>query len=234
MEQVALSAWPRQNEGKGAPGRLRKEGFIPAVIYGPDMKENLLVKLKDIEVEKLLKKYAGKNVLVNLNIYGAKERIVMFKDMDRHPLTEKIEHLDMLNVAMDRKIAVAVRVNITGKAAGVAEGGILHQEMRAIHIECLPKDIPDAIDVDVTSLTIGQSLHIGDIKVPAGAKVLDDKGSTVVLVSVPMSEVAPVKTAEEAKAEIAKSFEVPEDEKAAAEAGKEAAPAKEASKEKKK
>jgi len=113
---------------------------------------------------------------------------------------------------MDHKIIVDVPVHFTGKAQGVALGGILQHEARTLKVECLPNQIPDKIDVDVTPLAIGHSLHVKDITLPQGLKVVGDPNITVALVTAPTAEVE-VKTAEEAKAEIAKSFEVKEEEK---------------------
>lgn len=227
MEQISLSAKSRGETGKCPSGRLRRSGSVPAVLYGPGIKGSIVLKLGASELDNVLHTAAGGNVIVNLSVEGeTKPRTVMLKDISRHPLSGSIEHVDLLEVLMDKKIIVEVPIHLVGKAAGLAVGGILQQEARKVKIECLPTQIPDYIDVDVTSIGIGRSLHMREIPLPQGVKVLD-LDLTVASVVAPTIEVAP-KTAEEVEAELAKSFEVPEEEK------KEEAPAEEKEKEKKK
>lgn len=213
MEQLNLKAEPRNGTGKGPSGRLRASGKIPAILYGQEIKGAIPLALDNKELEAILHTAAGGNVIVNLNMAGDKKaRTVMFKVISRHPLKGTIEHIDFVEVLMDRKVMVEVPVHIVGKAEGLAFGGILQQETRKIRIECLPTQIPDSIDLDVTPLGITQAFHVRDIKLPEGVRVLDDPVLTVVSVVAPTAEVAP-KTAEEVKAELEKSFEVKEEPK---------------------
>jgi large subunit ribosomal protein L25 len=154
-------------------------------------------------------------VLVNLDIDGYGKKTVMFKELQLHPVKGTIEHLDLIEVLMDKKVTVEVPVHIVGKSEGVLIGGILQQESRDIKVECLPSQIPDSIDVDVTQLGIGQSLHISDIALPEGLGALDDPNTTVVSIVAPTIEEV-VKTAEEVEAELAESFEEKEEEEAEA------------------
>lgn len=234
MEQVSLTAQPRTGLGKEIAKKLRRDGSIPCVLYGPASKEATPLAVKAMELSNALSTEAKGNVLVNLKIEGDKKasRMVMFRGFQRDPLKRNIIHVDMYELLMDHKIAVDVPVHFVGKSEGVALGGILQHEARTLKIECLPNQIPDKIDVDVTHLLIGQSIHVKDIALPQGLKVLGDPNITVALVAAPMAEVE-TKTAEEAKAEIAKSFEVKEEEGKKAEA-KEAAGKEAAGKEEKK
>lgn len=223
MEQVDMSAWPRKEFGKGACGRMRKEGFIPAVLYGPEMGGNLYLKLRVKDVEKALSTHSSGNMLVNLKVEGGETRTVMFKSLARDPVMDAIEHIDLFNILMDRKVVAEVPVVIAGRAVGVANGGILQQETRKLRVECLPTGIPDRIEVDVTDLDIGNSIHVRDLKLPEDVKVKDDEGITIVLVTAPTIE-AEVKPAVEVPVEEAAALEKgagEKGEKAEKEAGKE-------------
>ena len=214
MEQIELSAQPRSGVGKEIAKKLRKDGFVPCVLYGPACKEAIPLTVKALELNKTLATGARGNVLVSLKIEGDKKkaRIVMFKGLQRDPLKRDIIHADLYELLMEHKVVVDVPIHLTGKAQGVELGGILQHEARTLKIECLPDQIPDKIDVDVTNLTIGHSIHVKDITMPQGLKVLGEPNLTIALITAPTAEVE-VKTAEEAKAEIAKSFEVKEEDK---------------------
>lgn len=213
MEQTTLLARPREQTGKCPNRRLRKDGRVPAVLYGKGIKDSIVLSLNAKELEKVLHTAAGGNVIVNLNLEGDKAlKKAMFKSISHHPLTGAIEHIDLIEVRMDHNITITVPVHIVGKAAGAALGGIVQPGARGIRIECLPGQIPDAVDADVTPLGIGQALHVRDLSLPEGVKILDDLNMTIASVVAPTIEVAP-KTAEEVEAELAKSFEEKEEPK---------------------
>ncbi len=207
MEQINLSAGTRQKTGKGPAKQLRRAGLVPGILYGGGIKNAIPVNLNNKELEKVLHTAAAGNVLVKLSLEGeGKPRTVMFKEIRRHPLTSSLEHVDLLQVQMDHKVMIEVPLHITGKAAGLALGGIVQQMERKVKVECLPTNIPDSLEVDVTPLSIGQSLHVRDVPLPDGVRILADAGMTVASVVAPTAEAAP-KTAEEVQAELAKSFE---------------------------
>lgn len=205
MEQINLSAQPRAERGKGPAGRLRASGGVPGILYGAGIQGAIALALNAKELDKTLHTHAGGNVLVTLDIAGDKSRTVMFKQIDRHPLKGTVTHVDLLEVNMDKAVEVEVPVHLTGKAAGLAYGGIVQHETRAITIECLPSQIPDSIDVDITALNVGQSIHVKNIQLAQGLTAVDDPELTIVSIVSPTAEVAP-KTAEEVEAELAKSF----------------------------
>lgn len=209
MEQINLTAQARSENGKCPARRLRSAGKVPAILYGKGIKSALSISLDNKELEKVLHTAAGGNVLLNLNLEG-KNRMVMFKEILRHPLKGSILHVDLFEILMDHKLIVEVPIHITGKAEGLAFGGIVQQEARKVKIECFPNSIPDSIDVDVTPLGIGHSFHVSDIKLAEGLRVLDEPAMTIVSVVSPTEEVAP-KTAEEVQAELSKSFEEKEE-----------------------
>lgn len=211
MEQINLSAQPRNEIGKGHAGRIRAAGSVPAILYGASIKGAIALTLNGKELYKVLHTAAGGNVLVNLSVEGDKKaRMVMFKELTRHPLKGSVEHVDLMEILMDHKIVVEVPLHVIGKAAGLAYGGIVTQELRRLRIECLPTQIPDSIDVDVTPLNVGFSLHVKDLSLAEGLRAVGDLDSTIVSVVAPTAEVAP-KTAEEVEAELAKSFEEKEE-----------------------
>jgi large subunit ribosomal protein L25 len=224
MEQVNLTAWPREGLGKEKTGRLRKEGFIPAVLYGPGIDNTKIIKLEQRAVNKALSTHSIGNMFINLSIDGCdKDVTVLIKQLDRHPAKDTVVHMDLINVLMDHAIHADVPIVLTGKSVGVVQqGGILQQEHRTVKVECLPNALPDSLEIDVTSLENGQSLHLKDLTLPEGVKVMEDLDLTIVLVSAPRAIVE--KTQEEAEAELADSLK---------EEGEDAAPAEDDKKEKK-
>ena len=206
MEQINLSAGTRQQIGKSPSRRLRSVGKVPAVLYGPEVKEALNLTLDGKELERVLHTTAGENVIVNLSLEGEKApKTVMFKEVTRHPLKETIQHVDLLEVLMTQNITVEIPIHLTGKAEGQDLGGIVQHGARKVKIECLPSAIPDSLDVDITSLGIGDVLHLRDVSLPEGVNLIDEPDTTVVSVVAPAAEVV-VKTAEEVEAELAESF----------------------------
>ena len=212
MDILDLNAAQRTETGKGPARRLRMEGLLPAVLYGTGIEENILLSLNDRELEKVLHTGAGGNVLVNLKIQGKrKQHTVMFKDVSRNPSKENIVHVDLFEISMDQKVTVEVPVHLEGKCRGVVEGGIIQHELRTVRVECLPNAIPASVDVDVTDLDTGDSVHISDLRLPEGVNTLDDETLTVVSIVAPAAE-EEVKTAEEIEAELSESFEEKEEE----------------------
>jgi large subunit ribosomal protein L25 len=186
---------------------MRREGVIPAVLYGRGLDKNLLLSVTLRDLERTIRAADGGNVLINLTIGSKAARTVMIKSLDRDPAKDTPVHLDLIDVRMDRKVRVAVPVHVVGKSEGVALGGILQLNMRNINVECLPADIPAAIDVDITPLRIGASLHVQDLKLPASVVSVDHADQTVVTIAAPAAEEV-VKSADEMKAAIAESFKV--------------------------
>lgn len=188
MENLDISAEMRQKGNGGAAGRLRAESIVPAVLYGHKVKENLVLSVKMVDAEKALGKSQGGNALINLKIEGNDDRVVMFKDIQRHPSKETLQHIDFLEVVMDEKVIVDIPVHLTGKCEGVTLGGILEQPARTIKVECLPANIPASIDVDVTSLLVGGSVHVKEVTLPEGVEPMDAPDHTLVLVTQPREE----------------------------------------------
>ena len=213
MERPVLKAEIREGSGKGAARKLREKGLIPAVFYGPKSKTIPLV-VDSKELANTLKTEAGENVLIDLHIVkDAKtdRKVVMVKDIQIDPLQMKMIHTDFYEVTMDVMVTVEVPIHLVGKPEGTKMGGILEQILRVIQIQSLPGDIPKGIDVDVSSLMIGDSIHVKDIQ--AGKfKILVDPNVTIATVVPPVVEEEKVAEAVVAP-EAAEGAEVKEKEK---------------------
>lgn len=191
METVALKAHARETRGKGAARVLRREGRIPAVLYGRETAATpISVELRALET--ILREGTG-NVFIDLNIEeeaGAEPHTVMIKDMAVHPTHREILHADFYEVDMKRKIRVDVPVVTEGIPAGVEEGGILQVIRRELEVWCLPNKIPQEIVIDVSHLGIGDSIHIEEVPADEGVEYPHDVDFTVVAVASPAMEEA--------------------------------------------
>jgi large subunit ribosomal protein L25 len=189
MERPVLTAEIREGVGKEKAKKLRAKGLIPAIFYGPRSQTIPLV-IDSRELAKALQTEAGENVLIDLDIRkGAQSdrKVVMLKDIQIDPLQRKTLHTDFYEVAMDEMVVVEVPVHLMGKPEGTKMGGILEQVRRAIQIQCFPADIPKSIDIDVSPLKIGDSIHVQDIKVEK-AKIISDTNFTIATVVPPVVE----------------------------------------------
>ncbi len=190
-KKVQLKAKTRAGSGRGAAKRLRAEGVVPAVIYGAHMKP-LHVAVAAEELENVLQDATSENVLVDLQVDEGgttKNRLALIQEVQHHPYEDVVLHIDFHEVLATEKLRTRVPVRPLGEPAGVKTGGgILEYVMRELHVECLPQDLPDVIEVNVEKLEISQSIHIGDITPPAGVALLDNKGQTVFLVAAPITE----------------------------------------------
>ncbi len=206
MAHVALTAQSRKGTGKGAARTLRRQALIPAVFYGPEVDPvNLSLKYRDLE--KLIKTGAGENVIIDLAIETGESTLshrAMLKEIQMDPVKQTILHVDLYEISMDKKIEVEVPITLTGTAKGVSdEGGILQQVSRTLEISCLPDNIPDSFELDVTDLNIGDSLHVSDLNIPQGIEVLVEGELTIATVVPPtkVEEIEPEVPEEEEERE---------------------------------
>jgi large subunit ribosomal protein L25 len=189
MKTVPLTAYPRASVRGAAGKRLRASGRVPAVIYGRKLKpQNVEVKRK--ELEDVTHHAASENLLLDLSIDGdGGKRLVLVKEIQHHPINGQPLHVDLHEVAEDEKVTMMVPVESIGEAAGVkVGGGVLEHVLFKIKVRALPKDLPEVITVDVSHLEIGQTLHLGDIKPPAGVELIGDKALSVISVAEPITE----------------------------------------------
>ena len=195
MAEIVVSAKSRSDRGKNAARRLRRTGMIPAVIYG-GKGDNVAVAVDPKSLQKVLRSEAGRNTILKLDIAGHGGANAILKNWQVDPVKETFLHADFYRIAMDVAIRVTVPIHTVGEARGVkVDGGILEAVVRAIQVECLPGDIPERIDVDVTDLEINQSLRVSDLQIPAKVKVLEAADQVVVHVVSVKEEVAPTAAA---------------------------------------
>jgi len=190
MKSLSLKAFPRSLAKRSAVKKLRVTGRVPAIIYGRKIQpQNLEVTLTDIE--DLIHHSVSETILVDLAVEGEAKsrRLALVQEVQHHPLSRKVLHVDFHEVAENEKVTVTVPVETTGEAAGVKTGGgVLEHVLFKLKVRALPRELPEVITVDVTRLEIGQSIHLGEIPLPPGVEVIGDKKIPVISVAAPITE----------------------------------------------
>ena len=211
MEQIDLKAQVRKTTGKGPARTLRREGRIPAVLYGPKT-DSMMLSIDFKEFKQIVKKTNIGSDLLNLQIQNGKTstRPAMIKELQTNPVTGAFLHVDFYEIDMQRKITVSVPVVTRGKSVGVEEGGLLQIVRREFELFCLPTAIPEAIEVDIADLAIGDSIHVQEIALPAEVELPEETDFTVVTVLAPKVEEEPVEEEELEEGEEAAEEEVAE------------------------
>ena len=182
MEQRQLTVELRSKTGKGISRRLRMEGLVPGIVYGKGI-TSLPITLRPKELAAAIAGEGGQNHLISLKGEGGLEGMtVIVADLLRDSIRGNLMHVDLHKINLLEKVRVDVAVNLIGNSIGVKEGGLLDFAMHSLAVECLPTEIPEHIDLDVTALAVGDSIHAGDLQLPAGVKLLDDPKSSVVSV----------------------------------------------------
>jgi large subunit ribosomal protein L25 len=187
MNQPVLTARIRKSKGKGAAKKLRKMAQVPAVFYGPKT-ESVMLAVDYPELNRLLKQGSGENVILDLKVQsdqGTKTHKAIIKDILMDPVKDIFLHADFYEISMDKKITVDVPIRLVNSPVGVTEGGILQHIKRELKISCLPGKMIDALEVDVSGLDIGDSVHVEDIDLPEGIVSLEDEHLTVATVAAP-------------------------------------------------
>lgn len=216
---VVIKSEKRQGLGSNAARRLRKQGFVPAVLYGESMESRPLVVSKK-DIVQILKLESGENtifkVAVDTDMYDA-----MIKDLQVDPVTDELLHADLIRISMDKPVRVTVPIVHSGEPVGVkTEGGFVDFVTREVEVECLPRDIPESLSIDISELHIHQSIKAEGIAIPAGVKLITEPATVLVLVSLPHKEeeVFPGEKPEEAVADESAEPEVIKKERAEKEA----------------
>lgn len=190
MKSVAMNAQARTAVKHAAVKKLRSTGVIPAVIYGRLAPPQNL-ELNSREFGDAIAQHASENILVDLAVKGDQrpQRLALVQEIQHHPLSGHILHVDFHEVAPTEMVTINVPVESTGEAVGVKTGGgVLEHVMFRLKVRALPKDLPEVITVDVTNLEIGKAIHLGDIAAPAGCEILGHKELTVLAVAAPVTE----------------------------------------------
>ena len=190
MEEIFLDAESREETGRGKVKDLRDKGFIPAVVYAQG-KESVSLKISHHDLLQLVHQHRIESAVINLKVKGDKKqkRPCLIKEIQYHPVRGDIMHVDFNEISLTKAIKVNVPVIAKGESVGVKqEGGSLEHILWEIEVECLPTDIPKGIEVDVSQLKLGESIHIKDITFPVNVKVLTDLSVIVLSVAAPMKE----------------------------------------------
>ena len=223
-KQQKLAAQKRETAGRSAVNKIKAQGLVPAVIYGAK-EEPMKLTISAREIGALLSRATSEHVLVDLEIAdgGAKSsRLALIQEVQHHPLKRNVLHVDFHAVRADEKLHAEIPVEPTGEADGVKNfGGILEINLHSVEVECLPKDLPDIIIIDVSRLGVGDAIHIKDLQLPEGVTIRGDGELTVVRVAPPTVEIEPA-----AAPAAAAGPEVIKEKKDDAAAAKTAAPAK--------
>jgi len=224
LEQIDLKAQVRKTTGKGPARTLRREGRIPAVLYGPKT-DSMMLSIDFKEFEQIVKKVNVGSVLLNLQIQNGETltRPAMIKELQTNPVSGAFVHVDFYEIDMLRKINVNVPVVTRGKSAGVEEGGMLQIVRREIELFCLPTAIPKSIVVDISDLEIGDAIHVREIALPDDVELPEETDFTVITVLAPKVEEEVVEEEEFEEGEEAAEAEGAEGEAAAEETSSEEA-----------
>jgi large subunit ribosomal protein L25 len=207
MSEYVLHIEERKATGKEAARKARRQGYIPAVLYG--YKGSKILSVSANEFMKIWEEI-GEHSILNLKIGEEEKTEVIVKAFQLDPVTKEIIHIDFLEFEKGKALRTEIPIHVVGTAKGVKKGGILETFIRDIEIECLPTDIPDSIVIDVTDLEIGNSLHTRDIQVDPKIKILTNPEQVVVTVGMPTKIEVPVEEEEEEVAPV--EGEVPEEE----------------------
>ncbi len=190
MERIDLKVQVRKSTGKGGARKLRREGFIPGVVYGAGM-DSVALAIDGVAFRSSIRGETSGNAIINLSLGGSGQeetKVVMIRDMQIEPVSHTILHVDFHEIDLQEAVEVSVPLELVGKPEGVKEGGILQQIERELEIRCMPLNIPEKIEVDVSNLAIGDSLHVSDITAAGEFEVLSAGDKTIAAVAAPAAE----------------------------------------------
>ncbi len=182
-DQIILKAEPRDGSGTGPARQLRREGYIPGVVYGHG-RETSAVKVSAHELELLLGSISASSTVIGLQVGGRKPNQVLIREIQRHPFRADILHVDFFQIREGEKIRVQVPLRLLGTPAGVEAGGVIQQNRHELTVESLPGELPEALELDVSALEVGDSLHVSDVEA-GGVTIMDELNITVCTVLPP-------------------------------------------------
>lgn len=191
MAQVTISGIKRDLSTKGYLTEFRKKGYVPAVYYAHG-EDNIFLAIPESKIKPIV--FSAETYLINLEIEGVGTKSCILKEFQLDPVTDKIIHVDFHGLKAGEKITVDVAVHLVGTPIGVKEGGLLQHILHKIEIECLPTEIPDKIDVDVSKLKIGDSIHVKDLNLPGVRVITNPEASIVTIIHKAIQEVTPAET----------------------------------------
>ena len=193
MEQIILSAKTRHTKGKGAARRLRRNNQMPAIFYGPNA-DPVMLSVSDSELRRIMDKTIAESIILGLQIEsenGKDTRTVVLKELQVDPVKDTYLHADFHEIKMDRELTINLQVRLVNTPVGVAHGGILQHIRRELIVSCLPDKLVESIELDVSGLDIGDSIHIGDIDLPEGIRTSQEDHLTIAVVAAPSVSAEP-------------------------------------------
>jgi large subunit ribosomal protein L25 len=193
-KKTSLKAAPRARTGSGRLNQMRREGWIPSVIYGRGT-ENINLKVDSKTFSDLLAHSSSENIIVNLEIEGQGTRLAFLQSVQHDPLSGKALHADFRSIDENTAITAHIPTHLNGESAGVKAGGLIEQYVHAIEITCLPNDLPETLEVDISHLQVGDSLHIGDITYPSGVRATHAADVVVAHIGKPSAAISEEATA---------------------------------------
>jgi len=212
-ERVKLEVRARESRGSADSRRLRREGLVPGVLYGQG-KEPSAICVPERELRRVLTGSAGLHAILDVVVAGdgGRPKPSVLKDYQQDPLRGTVTHVDLQEVRLDQPIHAQVVVNLVGEAAGSREGGVLSQVAREVNVEALPMEIPEALDLDVSEMHVGDTLRVADLRVPDGVTLLDDEETVLATLTPPTRAEEPEETLEEGEegAGVADADQAPE------------------------
>jgi large subunit ribosomal protein L25 len=182
-ERVKLSVAERTKLGSAESRRLRRQGLVPGVLYGRSDPVAICIGERDLRAA--LTTSGGTHAVLDVAIDGGREHPAILKEFQRDKVRGTITHVDLQEVRLDQPITAAVAISLAGEAAGAKEGGVLSQVTMEVHVEALPLEVPQHLELDVAELHIGESVRIGDLSIPDGVTLLDDPETVVATVTMP-------------------------------------------------
>lgn len=195
-DRVALTVLEREERGSAAVRRLRKQGFVPGVVYGGGV-DPVAISVAERELRQALTSHHGLNAILDVQVDGETKPVIL-KEYQRDPLTGRVAHIDLVVVRLDRPIQTTVSVELVGESPGVKEGGALQQVARELTVEALPLEVPDRIEADISGLAIGDSLRLSELAAIPGVRFVDDPEETILAtVTVPTRVEEPEEELEE-------------------------------------
>ena len=204
METVKLSARYRERSSKGAVRALRRQGETPAVLYGRGV-GNMLIKVPTKELEQILNNHVIGSTLIDLDVDKGDQKesyLVMCREVQRDPLRRELLHADFFQIELTQEIQTEIPVVLIGEPQGVQKGGILQHMLREVTVSCLPTNLPEHIEIDISGLDVGEQVTVGDLEAPEGVEILSDPESVIALIVAPtLEEEVTEEEAEEGAAE---------------------------------
>jgi len=190
MATIKLDSNKRTMTGKGSARKLRSAGRLPVILYGPEMSP-IMLSLDYKQLQKILRGKSAENIIFDLEVDSNgknQSKRVMIKELQKDPVTREYLHVDFYEISMEKELEVDIPLYLVNTPLGVTEGGILEHIRREVKVSCMPKNLVDKIEIDVSGLAIGQSLHIEDIDLPSGLKTIEDGDLTIATVVAPSIE----------------------------------------------